>query len=662
MGKRRRKGGKKDGGDGGGNSSSVTTTTEGIVYKLEDDASASTSDAQNVLPEWSIDYVPNINTSASALASKSEAAPSFKDISDCMVKGTLDRIQSKKNKSKRKSNESTSNVTVTPTPIQLRMWPAMLESFQALIGESKSLHNIHALAATGTGKTLGYAIPIMVHSVWKLLCQKQPHKGISVHGLVLAPTRELVIQVSKEIKVVAKTANKLLSKFSKTACESNSVEAIAIYGGVDAQSQISSLQGGDDGDSSLVVSKSLIVAATPGRLQDLLNKDDTTTTSADSTEAKSQSVVSAFDNLQTIVFDEADRIALNPEMAAQVDDILDILKKQRKEKNILSCLVSATLPERAVEVCNKWVPRSRYVVKIDSVKFGKEAPAKEDADVTNNEDDGDNSTRIEAAARNSNINIDLASIPSHLVQTCHVCSNHKKAKKLILTLSRLYKNPNNAQSSGRFTSNNRLCIVFFAQIKTVKYASKMLQKEGLRCVELYGSLHQSEREKRLLDFRAGKTPILLATDVAARGIHINNVHYVINYDFPGSLDQYVHRCGRAGRKQLLSGEDVSSNPPTVYSFFTREFAAMADSVIELLRSCKAAVDPNLLALSSSNKPDAAKSTKRRKRKADAMSEAENRSVEDDDDESDKDDFQYLGKSVLKRASHVSDAEDDSESD
>jgi ATP-dependent RNA helicase DDX5/DBP2 len=656
MGKRRRKGGEKDGGDGGGKSSFVTTTTEGfVVYKLED-VSASTSSEQN-LPEWSIDHVQSMNASAAALTSKSEAAPSFKDISDCMVKGTLDRIQSKKNKSKRKSSESTPNVTLTPTHIQLRMWPAMLNSFQSLIGEeSKSLHNIQGLAATGTGKTLGYAIPIVTHSVWKLLCQKQPQKGISVHGLVLAPTRELVIQVSKEIKVATKTANKLLSKFSKTSCES-SVEAIAIYGGVDSQSQISFLQGGV-GDCSLESNKSLIVAATPGRLQDLLTKDDAIT-SADSTEARSQSVVSAFANLQTIVFDEADRMALNPEMAAQVDNILDILKKQRKEKDILSCLVSATLPERAVEVCDMWVPRSRYVVKIDSVKFGKES-LKEEADVTNNEDDSGNSTRTEAAARNSNVNIDLASIPSHLLQICHVCSNHKKPKKLILTLSRLYKNPNNAQS-GRFTINNRLCIVFFAQIKTVKYASKMLQKEGLRCVELYGSLQQSEREKRLLDFRAGKTPILLATDVCARGIHINNVHYVINYDFPGSLDSYVHRCGRAGRKQLLSGEDVSSNPPIVYSFFTREFAAMADSLIELLRSCKAAVDPNLLALSSSNKPDAAKSVKRRKRKADATSKAENRSVEEDD-ESDKDDFQYLGKSVLKRASHVSDAEDDSESD
>lgn len=238
-----------------------------------------------------------------------------------------------------------------------------------------------------------------------------------------------------------------------------------------------------------------------------------------------------------------------------------------------------------------------------------------------------------------------------------MCSNHKKPRKLILTLSRLYKNANTSESEGsqRFTTNNRLCIVFFAQIKTVKYASKLLQKEELRCVELYGSLHQSEREKRLLDFKAGKIPILLATDVAARGIHFNNVHYVVNYDFPSSIDQYVHRCGRAGRKQLLSGEGASKNPPIVYSFFTREFAAMADALIQLLMSCNADVDPNLLALSSSNKLDNQKSAKNRKRKSVAMSEKDKRAEDNDDSE---DEFPFLGKSnVLKRASHVSDAED-----
>jgi superfamily II DNA/RNA helicase len=200
---------------------------------------------------------------------------------------------------------------------------------------------------------------------------------------------------------VSKSANKLLSN-------ENSVEAVAIYGGVDAQIQT-------DIFSQSEVSKLLIVAATPGRLLDLLkNKDDT-------------NCLSAFDNLQSIVFDEADRIAMNPEMTSQVDNILGVLNEQRNQKSIVSCLVSATLPEKAREVCDKWVPRSRFVVKIDSVKIGMEAPSIKgvDTDSTHDgiEDEGKSSKMAEATARKSNSNIDFASIPSHIVQTCEFKTN-----------------------------------------------------------------------------------------------------------------------------------------------------------------------------------------------------------------------------------------------
>ena len=105
----------------------------------------------------------------------------------------------------------------------------------------------------------------------------------------------------------------------------------------------------------------------------------------------------------------------------------------------------------------------------------------------------------------------------------HVCASHKKPKKLVSTLERIYKRKD---SSDRFV-NNQLCIVFFAQVKTLKFTQKLLLKEGLRCAELYGTLNQAERERRLLEFRAGKIPILLATDVVARGIHIPNVTYAM---------------------------------------------------------------------------------------------------------------------------------------
>jgi superfamily II DNA/RNA helicase len=124
--------------------------------------------------------------------------------------------------------------------------------------------------------------------------------------------------------------------------------------------------------------------------------------------------------------------------------------------------------------------------------------------------------------------------------------------------------------------------------------------------------------------------------------------------------QYVHRCGRAGRKQSRS-DDVS--PPTVFSFFTREFSAMAPAVIELLKACNAWVDPNLLALTedetSSDKKQTNNDSKKRKRKHNG---ADSEGGADNGDESDNDQFAFLGQSVLKRASHVSDAEDSEDED
>ena len=332
-------------------------------------------------------------------------------------------------------------------------------------------------------------------------------------------------------------------------------------------------------------------------------------------DGEKKSVALVFGNLQAIVFDEADRIAVNADMAGQVDEINSILKCLRVNDNSVSkggdvvfSLVSATLPDKAKEMCVKWVPRLRVVVRVDSVMVSDERLANKTCKGNAN-DDGEECAKEEEqdkmTVRNSAQNLDLSSIPSNIVQTLNVCSTHKKPRKLILTLQRIYAKED--EGKGRFTVNNRLTIVFFGQIKTLKYVSKLLVKEGLRCVELYGNLNQVERERRLLEFKSGKIPIFLATDIAARGIHIHNVHYVVNYDFPSSLDQYVHRCGRAGRKEALSGE-ISQYPPTVYSFFTREFSAMAGSVVDLLKACHAWIDPNLFALTDENTASAKRLT------------------------------------------------------
>mmetsp|Transcript_25588 Transcript_25588/g.61531 ORF Transcript_25588/g.61531 Transcript_25588/m.61531 type:complete len:133 (+) Transcript_25588:1441-1839(+) len=113
-------------------------------------------------------------------------------------------------------------------------------------------------------------------------------------------------------------------------------------------------------------------------------------------------------------------------------------------------------------------------------------------------------------------------------------------------------------------------------------------------------MKQMKREQQLNEFKCGKMPILLTTDIAARGIHCNNVEYVINYDFPESIEQYVHRSGRCGRNKGSSGSAAgkgnSNSNDTVYSYFNQELAPLAGDLIDLLRSCNSWVDPNLISL------------------------------------------------------------------
>jgi superfamily II DNA/RNA helicase len=246
------------------------------------------------------------------------------------------------------------------------------------------------------------------------------------------------------------------------------VESVAIYGGVDVQTQIQQLgfsgRLGKKGNSRRLLN----VAATSGRLLDILKQ---CAQRDDASGVESTSVASAFSSTQIFVFNEADRIAVNPEMSLQVDEILSILKDERDDDDITTCIVSATLPEKARETCDKWVRLPRVVVKVGSVKVAEKKRTDDDSTKDVSAIAGDTRTKLPD-------DLDLASIPSHIVQTLHVCSTHKKPKKLILTLQRIYAKPKNPHG-GRSSTNNKLCIVFFAQIKTLKFASKLLAKEGM---------------------------------------------------------------------------------------------------------------------------------------------------------------------------------------
>lgn len=131
-------------------------------------------------------------------------------------------------------------------------------------------------------------------------------------------------------------------------------------------------------------------------------------------------------------------------------------------------------------------------------------------------------------------------------------------------------------------------IVFCTKIKTLKFVADFLTRQEVKgMVMIHGQLPQAMRERALNDFKAGKACILLATDVAARGIHIKKLQYVVNYDFPGNLEQYCHRVGRTGRQ----GESG-----TAYSLITRNMAPMVADLVNLLRTCKQEPELNLLAL------------------------------------------------------------------
>jgi len=122
------------------------------------------------------------------------------------------------------------------------------------------------------------------------------------------------------------------------------------------------------------------------------------------------------------------------------------------------------------------------------------------------------------------------------------------------------------------------------KIQTATYLESFLTKNNYRVNVLHGKKQQQDREKMLNEFKAGKTQILIATDVASRGLNISQLPIIINYDFPSNLEQYVHRIGRTGRK--------GSNG-LAFSFFTRIYANLAGDLIKILEEHHQKVDTNL---------------------------------------------------------------------
>lgn len=317
------------------------------------------------------------------------------------------------------------------TAIQEKAIPKVLEG-KDLLG----------CAQTGTGKTAAFALPIL-QKIYEASDNNRNIKGNrSISAVVLAPTRELAIQITESFKAYS--------------CYMN-IKTSVIYGGVSQSIQVKELEKGMD-----------VLVATPGRLLDLIN----------------QRYVN-LSNVKFLVLDEADRM-LDMGMIGDVKRIISYM--QRKRQNLL---FSATMPKEIEEL----------------VKTILNSPVR--------------------------INISpISSTVDTVVQGVYFVDQNNKLKLLLEMLKK---------------EEIKSVLVF---VRTKHGANKLkidLSRAGIKSDALHGDRSQEAREKILKEFKTGKIQVLVATDVAARGIDIEDLKYVINYEFPSAPETYVHRIGRTGR-------------------------------------------------------------------------------------------------------------------
>ena len=531
-------------------------------------------------------------------------------------------------------------IPLEPTDIQRHAWPILLLGDKSCSASQMTdrNRNVICVAQTGSGKTLTYGIPLVQHCAFAL---HNPSIFGGILGLVLVPTRELALQVRDELQKVVRCVQKDMK-------DDADLDVVAIYGGVDKDDQIRRIRGdnAESDASGADCRRGVILAATTGRLVDLLETE-----------------TALLKSTRFLVIDEADRMARSAEIRCQVDVIVATMPHfpamTSESSAYTSCLFSATLPrEDAVKAkFTDWVGSQATAIHMDKISIGKKTQAEPSSvpDASGCDDE----SNFEKKRKRQATPLDLSSIPTNITHIVHVCSNHKKPKKLINMLHTIRKDE--SKSNGR---TKGLCLIFFGTIKNLKYIAGLIEKEGHKCAQLHSGISQSQREQVVMGFKAGKWPTLLATDVAARGLHANNVRVVINYDFPGNLGEYVHRAGRAGRDK---------EPARVFSYLTRSLRAMAPDLLELLKATDSWIDPNLLALVPGSVADGNgdKKKKRRRKKTKNKSKANElvagavvgkRSNDTNEDDGDGDDeFAHLSANriVLKRAAHVPDDSDSS---
>ncbi|MCL4121708.1 UNVERIFIED_CONTAM: hypothetical protein GTU68_025926 [Idotea baltica] len=356
-----------------------------------------------------------------------------------------------------------------PTPIQAQGWPIAL-SGRDLVG----------IAQTGSGKTLGYMLPAIIH------INNQPYleKGDGPIALVLVPTREL----AQQILTVA-------VEFGSTS----SIRSVCVYGGAPKGPQIRDLERGAE-----------ICIATPGRLIDMLEAGKTD-----------------FRRCTYLVLDEADRM-LDMGFEPQIRKIVEQIRPDRQ-----TLMWSATWPKQVCKLAEDFL-KDYIQLNIGSLEL----------------------------SANHNI-----------LQIIDICKEMEKEERLVQLLQEMSRD-------GAYKA-----IIFVETKRKVEDVNRSLRKVGWPARSIHGNKSQQDRDWVLNEFRTGRAPILVATDVAARGLDVDDVKFVINFDYPTNSEDYVHRIGRTGR---------CGKSGTAYTFFTRDNAKQADDLIEILREANQAINPKLL--------------------------------------------------------------------
>ena len=347
-----------------------------------------------------------------------------------------------------------------PTPIQSQGWPMAL-SGRDLVG----------VAETGSGKTLAYILPSIVH----INAQPVLERGDGPVVLVLAPTRELAVQIQEECV-----------KFGR----SSRIKSTCVYGGVSKGPQIRDLERGVE-----------ICIATPGRLIDLLEMGKTN-----------------LKRVTYLVLDEADRM-LDMGFEPQLRKIVDQIRPDRQ-----TLMWSATWPKEVQALARDYL--KHYIqVNIGSMDLSA-------------------NTRVK--------------------QVVEVIPEHDKMPKLLRRLDKIMR---------EFGDRSKV-LIFTAKKRTADELTRELSRERFQVKAIHGDKSQNERDYVLNGFKTGRINVMVATDVAARGLDVKDIKFVINFDMPNNIEDYIHRIGRTARGGATG---------TSYTYMTQDDAKLAKELTRILR-------------------------------------------------------------------------------